>query len=109
MWCTSLDSALYFCRVEDYDDYVITPMHQSWPSRHRLLIVQKLDGSEMLCGTASELSKCLPNLLSPSKLHAVARGSQCQAYGYIARYADEETSEADLPQLPCVPNLSAFF
>ena len=109
IWSRHLDHAIYFCKVEDYDTYKIKPMTTKEYSRNRILIAAKLDGSDIIAGTASEIATYAPEIKRSQHLHAVARGEHSHAYGWVARYLAEVADETSAPVTTCGPDLSAFF
>ena len=109
IWQSSEKRALYFCYADDYETYEINPMTNKCLQKERLLIIAKLDGSDIFCGTASEAAAYAPEIKCTGDLHRVAKGKCKSAYGYTARYADEIADELKAPVAACGPNLSAFF
>lgn len=105
VWIKQLSRSLYFCKASDYDAYKVQPVTKRAFSKNRLLIAARLDGSDICCGTASDIKHYAFEIKQSQALHAVAQGRQPSAYGWTARYADE----LDVPVATCGPNLSAFF
>lgn len=100
VWSKSRKQAIYFCYANQYEKYTIKPMTSKSPNTHRILIAQKIDGSDICCGTASEISRYAPEIKHSANLHRVARGGRLHAYGWTARYADELDDALDAITLP---------
>lgn len=105
IWSQHLCCDIYFCKAEDYETYRIKTMTTRQYSRNRIIIAAKLDGSDICCGTASEIAEYAPEMKCSSHLHTVAQGNRPSVYGWQAKYADETSA----PAATCAPNLNAFF
>lgn len=75
----------YFCYAEDYDSYQIKPVSSMHSQRFRLILAQRLDGTEALVGTASEIAKYLKSDISKA-LHKVAQEKLKSTKGWTAIY-----------------------
>jgi len=100
IWSKSRKQAIYFCYANQYEEYTIKPMTSQSPNTHRILIAQKIDGSDICCGTASEICRYASEIKQATSLHTVARGERRQTYGWTARYADELDDALDAITLP---------
>lgn len=82
---SALDMQLCFCYEDEFNDYIPKP---TISSKHRLLIAEKLDGSDIVCGTAAEIQRYSPQIKQAGALHTVAKGNLQSAYGWKATYAN---------------------
>ena len=109
IWQSSKKRALYFCYADQYESYLINPMTNQQYSLERILIVAKLDGLDVFCGTATEIAKYVTDIKGSGHLHSVARGEASHAYGFTARYVDELADEIEAPVATCGPNICGTF
>lgn len=93
IWSPELSQALYFCKAEDYETYTIKPMTTNEYFKHRVLIAQRIDGSDICAGTAADIANYAPESINSSALHRVAQGERKSCFGWAARYADEESAD----------------
>lgn len=105
IWSRSLKDVIYFCYVDEFVSCKVMPMSTSQFLRNRIMIAAKLDGSDICCGTASEIRRYAPEINHRGALHRVAQGKASYTNGWTARYVDEP----EAPVATCGPNLSAFF
>ena len=76
---------------------------------NKIIIAARIDGSDICCGTATEIASYAPEIKHSGKLHTAARGKQEHAYGWRCSYADDVADELEASAATCGPNLSAFF
>ena len=105
IWSRQLDQAIYFCKASDYKAYNVKLMTTRQYSRNRIIIAAKIDGSDICCGTASEIGEYVPEIKQAGLLHVVARGERHSVYGWTCRYVDETSA----PVATCGSSLSEFF
>lgn len=108
IWQPQEKRALYFCYANEYENYKIKAMTSQQLQRTKVLLAQKLDGSDICCGTATEIAK-YANLKRSERLHTVARYQMSFTEGWTARYVDEFAEELEAPLATCGPNLSVIY
>lgn len=101
IWQSSESRPIYFCYADNYFTYKIKPMTNIRAQAHRLMIAKKIDGSDICCGTASEIARYAPEIKRAGDLHSAACGKRKSIYGWNVRYANDLEAPAEtIPPTP---------